>query len=73
MEIAIGILIVVIVILGWLLLLIRKDEGKTEAQLERMEKEEAVKEIISDKLKKIDTMRINASNADKLRKRQYRD
>ena len=50
-----------------------RKSAKLETDQKRMEKEAEVKEIIDAKLKKIDTMRANTSNTDKLRERKYRD
>jgi len=50
-----------------------KGSGYKEAELERAENEEAVREIISERLKQIETRRANTSADQRLRERQYRD
>jgi hypothetical protein len=73
MEYGIAILVLGVGVLGYLLLRAKKKEGASEADIERMENEEAVREIISERLKQIETRRANTSTDQRLRERKYRD
>jgi flagellar biosynthesis/type III secretory pathway M-ring protein FliF/YscJ len=50
-----------------------RKSAKLESEKERMENEEAVREIISERLKQIETRRANTSTDQRLRERKYRD